>query len=126
MKNKMIKTKLFWALGAWLALFLCFLLCRFALFGLHGMKQWPLFLFLVGLFTIGVAAIAGSKTTMVATPIGYLVGFAAGQLLATPGVDQGGGSTSNAWFIWAVAFLAIVLAGVIWGLIARHKANANI
>ena len=38
-----------------------YLLCRFAFYGMHGMKQWPNLLAIVGLIIIVVALLLGNR-----------------------------------------------------------------
>ena len=49
------------------ALVIGFALIRFLLFGLHGMKQWPLILMLLCLAVIIISFIVKAKTTSIAS-----------------------------------------------------------
>lgn len=90
-----------------------FVLCRYAFFGLHGMKQWPELLFGVGLVSLTISFFLNGKTTPIFTSFAYIVGFAAGIVFETDGVDAGGAGTNNLWIIWTVVFLCLILVGVI-------------
>jgi len=90
-----------------------FVLCRFVFFGLHGMKEWPLDLFLAGLIVLTLSLITKKRIIAWFTSIGYLVGFFAGVLFHTEGFDPGGGRTDNLWQIWTVTFIVCIVAGAI-------------
>ena len=112
--------RIIWMAGAFVALFVSFLLCRYVLLGLHGMKQWPVIMFLFGLIFIVIAAIFDGRKVMICTVAGYIGGFVLGMLFNNYGVDQGGGRTSNAWKIWTVSFIVIMIAGILWQLLDKH------
>jgi hypothetical protein len=127
MRNTTVKHKTIWGMVAISALFLCYLLFRFLFFGLHGMKEWPFNLFVFGSAVIVIAAATYSRKVIACTVAGYLLGFAAGMMFHTHGVDQGGGGTNNAWIIWTVTHLCFICAGVIgefWGR-PKKQTNAN-
>lgn len=93
-------------------LLLGFLICRYAVFGvIHGMKEWPLNLFLVGLIALLISLLAGKQYAPWFTSVGYSLGFWLGVLFHTEGYDPGGGKTDNLWIIWTIVFLACILAG---------------
>ena len=70
---------------------------RYPLFGLHGMKEFPLVLCVVGIFFIVVTGlIRKNKIMPITTVIGYIVGFFAGVLFE---YDYGEG-LNNMWIIW--------------------------
>lgn len=125
MKNKALNYKIIWIIGAIAALCACFLLCRYSFFSMHGMKQWPLDLFIVGLIVIVIASVLNSRKVLACTVIGYIGGFALGMIFNTDGVDQGGGATNNAWIIWTLSFIAIIIISVFWELVSRHKKKYN-
>jgi len=119
MKGKK-SNRIIWTVGAFVALYVSFLLCRYVLLGLHGMKQWPVFMLLFGLIFIIIAAIFDGRKVMICTVAGYIGGFALGMLFKSYGKEQGGGRTSNAWQIWTVSFIVIVIAGIVWELMDKH------
>jgi MFS family permease len=108
-------------------LFLGFVLCRFVFFGLHGMKEWPLDLLVVGLVVLLVSMLARRKYVPWFSSIGYFVGFLAGVIFHTKGFDPGGGRTDNLWQIWTIIFVVCILAGIVfefvmkwWRLLKKH------
>lgn len=114
------KKRIIWVVGALAALCICFLLCRYLFFGLHGMKQFPVIVLIYGLIALLIAAIFDGRKVMICTVAGYIGGFALGMLFNIDGVDSGGGRTNNAWQIWLISFIIIVLAGIIWELVSKR------
>ncbi len=98
-----------------------FVLCRFVFLDLHGMKSWPELLFVVGLVLFAVSFFLKGKVTPFCTALAYSIGYVAGFLFQTDGVDPGGGRTNNLWFIWTGVFLGLTVVGVIADLIAAFK-----
>ena len=98
-----------------------YLLTRYAFFDLHGMKQWPLMLFICGAVVIAGSFFATAKQVPVFTALSYIGGFAAGALFQTDGVDAGGGGTNNLWIIWTVVFACFTLASIFTELLAARK-----
>jgi len=94
-------------------LLLGFVLCRYAFFGLHGMKEWPVDLLLVGIVAVLISLFAGKQYVPWFTAGGYIFGFLLGVLFHTEGTDPGGGKTDNLWIIWTVVFLGCILTGIL-------------
>ena len=90
-----------------------FALCRYVFFDTHGMKQLPVWLFVVGMVSMAISFFLEGKTTPIFTALAYIIGFIAGAIFQTNGVDAGGGTTNNLWIIWVVVFVCITLAGII-------------
>lgn len=76
-----------------------YLLCRFGLFSLHGMKQWPAVLAAAGFAALVAAALydfwIASSTTIVCYPAGCFLGLWLGKTQT----DPGGGQTHSGWII---------------------------
>ncbi len=98
-----------------------YVLTRYILFDLHGMKQWPLVLFVCGIVVIGVSFLAKAKQVPVFMALSYIGGFFVGAIFQTDGLDAGGGRTNNLWIIWAVVFVCFTLSAIINELIAARK-----
>lgn len=111
-KNK----RLWWTLGV-AGLLFAYLLCRFALFGLHGMKQWPNTLATVGVVVLAIAYLIDFRKLAITVAAGYMGGFIIAMIFNSSGSD---GETGNAWLIWAVVYFAAIAAGVVWELVGRH------
>ena len=82
-------------------LLLGFLLCRYAFFRLHGMKEWPMDLFIVGILALLISLFTRKQYAPWFTSVGYFLGFLAGALFHVEGTDPGGGKTDNLWIIWS-------------------------
>ena len=119
MKNNNTRTRLLWVMGTVLSLVISFLISRYIFFEFHGNKQWHIAMLITALIVTGVAAIFDGRITMVSTVIGYLGGFALGLIFSTDRIDPGGGALNNWWAIWAIAFIAIIVIGVIWEVAFR-------
>ena len=98
-----------------------FVLIRFAMFDIHGMKQWPLVLFVGVLVVIGVSYFAGAGLIPPFTAVSYIMGFTIGKIFQQDGTDPGGGSTNNLWIIWTVIFVCFTLASILTELLAVRK-----
>ena len=103
-----------------------FLLCRFILFDWHGMKDFPLLLFLFGMGVIFLSLPSVSHSIRFSVPIGYASGFFSGILFHSYGTDPGGGRTDDLWLIWGAVYLVCILAGIALEILyrRRHKARA--
>ncbi len=103
-----------------------FVMCRYIFFDVHGMKQWPLFLFLCAIAVIGVSFLAKAKQVPIFTALAYSIGFVVGVIFETDGVDPGGGKTNNLWIIWTVVFVCFVISAVVNELIAARKKKTEL
>ena len=95
-------------------LLLEFVLCRYVFFTLHGMKEWPFDLFMIGLAALLISLFARKQYAPWFTSIGYFLGFWIAVIFHTHGFDPGGGKTDNLWGIWMVAFFCCILAGALF------------
>lgn len=123
MRRDEFKRRFKWGVGALICLAASYWLCRFALFDLHGMKQWPNFLAAVGLGFILIAFAANLRWVAVAVALGYIVGFGIGVLFNRDALDAGGGGTNNLWMIWTVSFFIIVLIGFMVDMLKKYKSR---
>lgn len=91
-----------------------YLLFRYPLFGLHGMKEFPLVLLAVGIAVIVYFGIVkGGRIAPLYTTVGYIVGFICGCLLERITSDPGGGQLSDFWKFWMGGFIAATVAGIL-------------
>ena len=93
----------------------------YALFDIHGMKQWVNILAIVSFIIIIIAFINNRRIISMMTIVGYIGGFILAMLFNTDGIDQGGGRINNGWIIWVIVFIVAILAGVILELIGKHS-----
>ena len=88
-------------------------LCRYVFFEMHGMKQLPVLLFGIGMFLVALSFFLKGKVIPICISFAYIVGFVAGVVFGTNGIDAGGGATNNLWIIWTVVFICCTVVGVI-------------
>ena len=112
MKNGKCK-RILWFVVSALFLGLYWVLCRFVLFGLHGMKSWCDMLMYVSAGAVVLSAVMDLRITAAAAPTGYMLGFAAGAVFNTDGMDPGGGATNNFWLIWTIGLAVCVFVGLV-------------
>ena len=99
-------------------LVLSFILCRCVFFDLHGMKDWPVVLLVLGGLVIVAATLFKCKYIPLFTAIGYPLAFIAGVIFQT---DYVAASTNNLWIIWTVAYLCFIAVGVVIEIIKRKN-----
>lgn len=99
-----------------------FILTRYIFFDIHGMKQWPEILFIVGLIIWGISFVAKAKTVPICLALSHIIGFVAGVIFQTDGVDAGGARTNNLWIIWTLVYICGIGFGVVIdGVAAARK-----
>lgn len=125
MSKRSITSKLIWGAGNAVCLAVGYWLCRYALFDLHGMKQWSNALAIVGFIVLLIASAAGLRFLASAAALGYPLAFGIAMATFTYGVDQGGGRTSNAWIIWGAGYLLCMVIGIAADIISRRKTKAG-
>lgn len=95
-----------------------FLVIRYPLLPLHGMKEWPVDLFAVGAVVIAVSGILlDAKWLPAFAAIGYIAGFIVGcgmQWDYAPGAN-------NLWIIWTGVFAVFLLAGAVAEFLAYRN-----
>lgn len=108
-----------------------YLLFRYPLFGLHGMKDWPMVLLIPGIIAALIAGvILGKRTVPVFTAVGYVLGFFGGALFQSTYYDDSHGVTvNNMWAIWTVSYLSVIAAGIIVeiinGIMSKKKKTVS-
>lgn len=85
-----------------------YLVLRYPLFFLHGMKDWPLVLFAAGAVVILFSSFSfGCKMLPFFTVFGYMIGFILGYIFQM----SSNAGLNNLWVIWTCAALGSVLLG---------------
>ena len=102
-------------------LLLAYLVARYGLFSLHGMKQWPTILLALGTVYLLLAWWRKLPVFGFCVSGGYLLGLALGLAFAVQGTDPGGGATSSVWLIWFAVYQAVVLLGALWDLRKKRR-----
>ena len=98
-----------------------FIIIRYVLFDIHGMKQMPLILFLCVFIAITVSILSKVKIIPYILAISYPIGFALGLIFQKNGTDLGGGLTNNLWAIWVSSIVVIVIISIIIEFIIKEK-----
>ena len=122
MKNKM---RILTALLSVVLLLAGYVLTRYMLFDLHGMKQWPLILLIISTVVVVAAWVQKSRLIPLITSAAYTASFFSGVLFHTNSVDPGGTATNNLWIIWTGMYLLIILVSIIIELVSRFRNRAN-
>ena len=103
------------ALAAIVAAYVVF---RYPLFSLHGMKDFPLYLCILGAVLITISGIVkGNRILPIAAALGYIIGFPAGKLFER---NYGQGLNSM-WIIWLICFAAAILMGIIVNFLVHRE-----
>lgn len=97
------------------------LLCRYAFFSYHGMAAWPETLYHIGSGLLAISFVCKWRITPFCIALGYSIGFVAGFLFQTDGVDPGGGTTNNLWIIWTAVFAGLIAIGIIGDIICSAR-----
>ena len=91
---------------------------RYPLFSLHGMKDFPLYLCILGAVLIVISGIGkGNRILPMAAALGYIIGFPAGKLFER----SYGEGLNSMWIIWLICFAAAILLGIIVNCLVGRK-----
>lgn len=101
-----------------------YVLARYVLFDLHGMKQWPFTLLVIGAIIAGISFVMNARLAPMVTGAAYSVSFLMAALMQTDSVDAGGMRTNNLWIIWTGVFLFLTAAGIVAELAVSAKNKA--
>ena len=99
-------------------LMLGFVLCRYVLFRSHGMKEWPVVLFLAGVIVLGISIYRKKLYLPLFISLGYPISWVIGAFTQSDSVDPGGGFTNNLWLTWMLSYVGIILVGIVLELIS--------
>lgn len=110
LKNKMSLISHVIALGI---LLVGFVLGRYVFFDVHGMKEFPTTLLILGLAMLVISVLTSKKILPYFISAGYIIGFVSGFLFQVTKMDANGVSVNNLWVIWAGVYVAFIIAGFI-------------
>lgn len=96
------------------ALVLSYLLVRYGLFSLHGMKAWPPLMALLALALLELALYKNKKRMQVFLVAAYSLTFLGAKLFSTKAYDPGGGRLDNIWVLWSVSYLFLSFLAYFW------------
>ncbi len=107
-KNKMSLISHVISLGI---LIIGFALGRYVFFDVHGMKEFPVTLLILGLVVMLISLLTSKKVLPYFISAGYIIGFVFGFLFQVTKMDANGVSVNNLWVIWAGVYVAFIIAG---------------
>lgn len=90
-----------------------YILCRYVFFEVHGMKEFPKVLLILGLVVMAISALKKKKILPYFISAGYIIGFVFGFIFQVTKIDANGVSVNNLWVIWAVVNIAFIGVGII-------------
>ena len=90
-----------------------FILGRYVFFDVHGMKEFPVVLLILGLVVMVISGLSTKKIIPYFISVGYIIGFVLGFIFQETKIDANGVSVNNLWVIWAVVYVAFIVLGVI-------------
>ena len=90
-----------------------FILGRYVFFDVHGMKEFPAVLLILGLVVMVISGLSTKKIFPYFISVGYIIGFIFGLIFQVTKMDANGVSVNNLWVIWAVVYVAFIMLGVI-------------
>ena len=90
-----------------------FVLGRYVFFDVHGMKEFPAVLLILGLVVMVISGLSTKKIFPYFISVGYIIGFIFGLIFQVTKMDANGVSVNNLWVIWAVVYVAFIMLGVI-------------
>ena len=91
-----------------------FVLGRYVFFDVHGMKEFPVTLLVLGLAVMLISVLTSKKVLPYFISAGYLIGFVFGFLFQVTKMDANGVSVNNLWVIWAGVYVAFIIAGFLF------------
>ena len=107
-KNKVSLISHVIALGI---LIIGFALGRYVFFDVHGMKEFPVTLLVLGLAVMLISVLTSKKILPYFISAGYIIGFVFGFLFQVTKMDANGVSVNNLWVIWSGVYVAFIIAG---------------
>jgi len=110
-KNKMSLISHVISLGI---LIIGFALGRYVFFDVHGMKEFPVTLLILGLVVMLISLLTSKKVLPYFISAGYIIGFVFGFLFQVTKMDVNGVSVNNLWVIWAGVYVTFIIAGFLF------------
>ena len=101
-----------------------FILGRYVFFDVHGMKEFPSTLLVLGLVAMAISVLTSKKVMPYFISAGYIIGFVFGFLFQVTGLDANGVSVNNLWVIWAAVYVAFILVGFICEICFRKYGSS--
>ena len=101
-----------------------FVLGRYVFFDVHGMKEFPTTLLILGLVVMVISAITSKKVLPYFISAGYIMGFVFGFLFQVTKMDANGVSANNLWVIWSGVYVAFIIVGFLCDAFLKKYGSA--
>ena len=118
MKNNM---RILTALLSAVLLLAGYVLTRYILFDLHGMKQWPFAMLILSAIIAVISLIMKARLIPIMTGVAYSISFMIAALFQVDSINAAGMRTNNLWIIWTGVFLFLIIAIIVGELTVRAK-----
>jgi hypothetical protein len=88
-------------------------------FEMHGMTDWPWILLIFGVTVLFISMFLFSQKVIICTATGYIIGFVVAVIFSSDYYATYYGPEivvireNNFWSIWTLAYLAVIVAGVL-------------
>ena len=90
-----------------------FILCRYVFFDVHGMKEFPVVLLILGLVVMVISALTVKRLILYWVSTGYIIGFVLALIFQETRIDANGVNANNLWVIWVAVYLAFIVIGFV-------------
>ena len=101
-----------------------FVLGRYVFFDVHGMKEFPVTLLVLGLAVMPISVLTSKKVLPYFISAGYLIGFVFGFIFQVTKMDANGVSVNNLWVIWAGVYVAFIIVGFLCDAFLKKYGSA--
>ena len=98
-------------IAAVVILLIGYILSRYTFFDVHGMKEFPVTLLVLGLAVMLISMLTSKKMMPYFVSSGYMIGFVFGFVFQVTKIDANGVSVNNLWVIWAGIYVAFIVVG---------------
>ncbi len=95
-------------------LLLFYLLIRYPLFFIHGMKDWPLFMFFLAALSMLVFWFMDKRKMIFPGALFYILSFIAARFFSSKSLDLGGGKLDSTWKLWLIFYLLALILYLLW------------
>lgn len=111
--------------ASFLLLTIGFAVFRFVLLNMHGMKQFPMVLYVIGLIFILLGTKFHLYKMIVGVAIGYNFGYLIGALFNTTKIDIHGTAMNNWWILTTITMFSIISIALVWEIFSYYIKNTS-
>ena len=101
-----------------------FVLGRYVFFDVHGMKEFPVTLLVLGSVVMLISLLTSKKVLPYFISAGYIIGFVFGFLFQVTKMDANGVSVNNLWVIWAGVYVVFIIVGFLCEILFKKYGAA--